>query len=78
MARLVPEGRQGEFFGFFIFSSKLASVVAPLTYGLVVQLTGSSVLAILSVTMFLVGGGALLLRVDVEKGLRQAASQSAS
>ncbi len=68
MAQLVPEGRHGEFFGFFIFSGKLASVFAPLTYGLVVQLTGSSVLAILSVTIFLVGGGLLLLRVDEKDG----------
>ena len=72
MARLVPEGRHGEFFGFFIFSGKLASVFAPLTYGLVVQLTGSSVLAILSVTVFLVIGGAMLLLVNEAAGIRQA------
>lgn len=67
MSLLVPEEQQGEFFGFFIFSGKLSSVLAPLTYGLVTQLTGSSVLALLSVGLFLAVGGALLILVE-EKG----------
>ncbi len=73
MARFIPAGRQAEFFGFYIFSGKLASVAAPLTYGLIVQVSGSNVLGILSVTAFLLAGAAVLLTVNEAEGLRAAA-----
>jgi UMF1 family MFS transporter len=72
MAQLIPEDRHAELFGFYIFSGKLSSVLAPLTYGLVVQATGRDALAILSVAIYLVAGGALLLRVDEAEGRRNA------
>lgn len=78
MSQLVPEDQQGEFFGFFIFSGKLSSVLAPLTYGLVTQVTGSSVLALLSVGLFLAAGGALLLLVDERGGIQAARDHSDS
>lgn len=76
MSQLIPTGHQAEFFGFFIFSGKLASVLAPLTYAAVVQTTSDSRLAILSVVIFLVAGGALLLRVDEAAGIAHAKATS--
>jgi len=72
MSQLIPEERHAEMFGFYIFSGKLSSVLAPLTYGVVIQTTGSDALAIASVAVFLVTGGLLLLRVDEKEGRRQA------
>jgi UMF1 family MFS transporter len=76
MSQLIPEGRHAEFFGFYIFSGKLSSVLAPLTYGLVVELTHSDALAIFSVAFFLVAGALILLPVDEREGRRRAASLS--
>ena len=72
MALLVPKNREAEYFGFYIFSGKLSSVAAPLTYGLVVQATGSNTLGILSVGAFLLGGAFLLFFVDESRGIAQA------
>lgn len=72
MAAFIPEEKHAEFFGFFIFSGKLSSVAAPLTYGLIAQTTGSSAAAILSIVFFLLVGAGVLLRVDEEEGIRAA------
>lgn len=72
MSQLIPENRHAELFGFYVFSGKLSSVLAPLTYGIVVQTTGNDALAIASVAFYLVAGGLLLLRVDEKEGRRRA------
>lgn len=77
MSQLIPEDRHAELFGFYIFSGKLSSVLAPLTYGIVVQTTGSDALAIASVAFFLIAGGLLLLRVDEKEGRRRVGTASA-
>ena len=51
------------FFGFFSIMTRVASIFGPLVYGLLVLLTGDLRRAILSVTVFFVAGGLLLLRV---------------
>lgn len=71
-ASLVPRQRSGEFFGFFSVSDKVAGILGPLVFALVTQVTGSSRGAVLSVIAFFVAGGALLARVDVERGRREA------
>jgi UMF1 family MFS transporter len=76
MAQLIPEARHAEFFGFYIFSGKLSSVLAPLLYGLVIELTRSDALAIASVALFLVAGGLLLLRVNEREGRGRALASS--
>jgi UMF1 family MFS transporter len=72
-ASLVPRDRTAEFFGFFAVSEKFAGIFGPLLFALAVWVTGSNRAAILSVILFFVAGGLLLVRVDVEAGRRAVA-----
>jgi MFS transporter, UMF1 family len=72
LATFTPDRKQGEFFGFFAFSGKLASVAGPLLYGLVLGATGSFRLAMASILVFFVAGFALLMLVDEERGIHMA------
>jgi MFS transporter, UMF1 family len=61
MATLVPQGREGEFFGFYNLCGKSAAVLGPLVFGAVSAATGGNQrVAILSVLFFYVAGGAIL------------------
>jgi len=71
-ASMIPSRHSGEFFGFFSVFEKFAGIIGPLFFALVVQATGSSQSAILSIVLFFVVGGALLAKVDVEAGKAQA------
>jgi MFS transporter, UMF1 family len=77
LATFTPDRKQGEFFGFFAFSGKLASVAGPLMYGVVLGATGSFRLAMASILIFFVAGFVLLMFVDEEEGIRMAAKLSA-
>jgi MFS transporter, UMF1 family len=77
LASFTPAGKQGEFFGFFAFSGKLASVAGPLLYGVVLAATGSFRLAMASILVFFIVGFALLMLVDEERGVAVAAKVSA-
>jgi UMF1 family MFS transporter len=59
---LVPQGKQGEFFGFYNMMGKFAAVLGPLLVGITALVTGSTRTGILSVLVLFVGGGALLWR----------------
>lgn len=61
LARLVPAGRSGEFFGLNSMSSKVASTLGPFLFGLVSSVSGSQRLAWLSLLPFLLTGLAILL-----------------
>jgi len=66
---LSPPERVGEFFGLWGVAMKLAAILGPVTYGLVVWLgRGDHRTAILTTGVFFVAGLALLARVDVERG----------
>jgi MFS transporter, UMF1 family len=71
-ARMVPPGRSGQFFGFYNMIGKFAAIVGPVLVGGVGILTGEPRTGILAVIVLFVGGGALLMRVDVQEGERQA------
>jgi len=71
-ASMIPTRHSGEFFGFFSVFEKFAGIIGPLFFALVVQATGSSQNAILSIILFFVVGGVLLAKVDVEKGKEEA------
>ncbi len=61
MATLVPRGREGEFFGFYNLMGKSSAVLGPLVFGLCSAATGGNQrLAILSVLVFFIAGGAIL------------------
>lgn len=68
---LVPQDRTAEFFGFLSLSSKFASVLGPLVFGLVGLFTASSRWSILSLIVFFIVGILVLTRVDLEKGHRE-------
>jgi UMF1 family MFS transporter len=61
--RLVPEGKAGEFFGFYNMMGKAAAVLGPLLTGVTALITEDSRFAILSLVVLFVIGGALLTRV---------------
>jgi UMF1 family MFS transporter len=71
-ADLVPPTRSGEFFGFLSLSSKFSSFAGPLVFSVVGTITGSSRVAILSLVAFFIIGIALLWKVNLEKGAREA------
>ena len=73
-ASMIPRERSAEFFGFYSTSSRFAGIFGPLIFGMVSQLTGGSRLGIVSLVIFFVVGGALLLRVDEREGARAAGS----
>jgi UMF1 family MFS transporter len=61
--RLVPEGKGGEFFGFYNMMGKFASFIGPLLIAAVAYGTGDSRLSITSLIVLFLGGGLLLSRV---------------
>jgi UMF1 family MFS transporter len=61
-ASLVPEGKQGEFFGFYNMMGRFAAVLGPAMVGITALATGDSRLGMLSVIVLFAGGAALLAR----------------
>ena len=68
---LTPTANSAEFFAFYGISGKFASVFGPVTYGLLIALTGSVQSGILSVLLFFVVGMVLLWTVDEKKGMEE-------
>ncbi|UCG72487.1 MAG: MFS transporter [Chromatiales bacterium] len=69
-ARLVPEGKTGEYFGFYNMLGKFASILGPVLAGVVALITGSQRVGILSILILLVLGLWLLRQVDLPDGAR--------
>jgi MFS transporter, UMF1 family len=65
MARLVPAGREAEFFGFYSLVGKSGAVMGPMVFGGVSwMMAGDQRTAIISIGMFFVVGLILLRRMD--------------
>ena len=69
-ASMIPRFRSAEFFGFYDVSAKFSGILGPLLFGVVGQLVGSSRLSIVSLIVFFIAGGILLMSVNPEKGMR--------
>lgn len=69
---LVPRGREAEYFGLYQAAERGTSWFGTLTFGVVFQLTGSYRFSVVALLVFFVVGFVLLLRVDVERGIREA------
>ncbi len=69
---MIPKSRSGEFFGFFSMSDKFAGIIGPFVFASAGLLFGSSRYGIISLVIFFVLGGILLLKVDEKKGLKEA------
>lgn len=66
---LAPAAQLAEFYGLWTFATRLASIVGPLTYGVITWTTGGNQrLAIASTAVLFFVGWVLLQRVDVERG----------
>ena len=72
---LIPSGREAEYFSFYHAMERGTSWFGTLVFGLVYQLTDSYRPAIFALIMFFMVGGALLFRVDTEKGIRDAGNE---
>jgi UMF1 family MFS transporter len=75
---LIPRGRAGEYFALYNACERGTSWLGTLVFGLVFQLTGSYRPAIVSLIVFFAVGLVLLLRVDTERGIREAAAEPAT
>lgn len=74
---MIPPSREAEYFGLYEISDKGTSWLAPLIFGLALQLTGSYQIAILSLAIFFISGLAVLTRVDVRKAAKEAGNEAA-
>ena len=73
---LAPPQRLGEFFGLWTFAIRLASILGPLSYGLITWATGGNHrLAIGSTALLFVLGLGLLRPVDMARGAAAARAQ---
>ncbi|MFI1991975.1 MFS transporter [Actinoplanes sp. NPDC020271] len=68
-SQLIPEGREGEYYGFYEISDKGTSWLGPLLFGLIFQLTNSYRLGIVSLVVFFLIGGTLLALVPVRRAI---------
>ncbi|MFC4596990.1 MFS transporter [Cohnella hongkongensis] len=71
-SKMIPPGRNAEFFGFLSFTSRFFSFGGPLVFGLVKLISDSSRSALLAVAFFFVAGILLLTMVNLAKGEREA------
>ena len=72
---LSPRQRRAEFFGLWGFAVKLASILGPITYGVVTWISGNDHrLAMLVTGVFFLAGLGVLLGVDVARGRAAALS----
>jgi len=71
-SRLIPAGREAEYFGLYEISDSGTSWVGPLVFGLTYQLSNSYRNALVSLVVFFVLGLALLVRVPLRAGIEQA------
>jgi len=65
--RLVPDGKNAEFFGFYNMMGKFATVLGPLLIAIVASLTHNERASIISLVLLFVVGGVLLWRVPIPR-----------
>jgi len=78
MGMMTPAGRTAEFFGFFNFSGKATSFLGTFVFGLILSLGGGARQAVLSLLVFFLIGGILVLFINVAKGRQEALGQGSS
>jgi MFS transporter, UMF1 family len=68
-SQLIPDGREGEYYGFYEISDKGTSWLGPLAFGLVFQLTASYRIGLVSLVVFFIVGGILLAMVPMRRAI---------
>jgi UMF1 family MFS transporter len=76
MGTMTPAARTGEFFGFFNLSSKATAFIGTATFALVMLLTNDARIALLSLSIQLIAGWAIVSRVNVAEGRAEALATS--
>ena len=71
-SQLIPSGKEAEYFGVYEISERGTSWIGPIVFAVVNQITGSYRLALIALVVFFVVGGALLLTVNVRRGIEEA------
>ena len=69
---LIPRGREGEYFALYNAGERGTSWFGTLLFGVVFQITGSYRPAIVALIIFFVLGAFFLLRLDPQRGIREA------
>jgi UMF1 family MFS transporter len=72
---LIPRGREGEYFALYGAAERGTSWFGTLLFGIVFQVTGSYRPAILALILFFALGAVFLLRLDPERGIREAGNE---
>lgn len=72
---LIPRGKEAEYFSFYHAVDRGTSWFGTALFGVVHQLTGSFRPAIFALIILFVVGGALLMKVDTAKGIRDAGNE---
>jgi len=72
---MIPKGKEAEYFSLYEISDKGTSWLAPLIFGLALQFTGSYEWAVASLIVFFVAGIAVLAKVDVQRGIKEAEAE---
>lgn len=72
---LIPRGKEAEYFSFYHAMDRGTSWFGTATFGIVLALTDSYRPAIFALIVFFVVGGLLLMRVDTERGIRDAGNE---
>lgn len=70
-SKLIPAGKEAQYFSFYEISDRGTSWLGPLLFGLAYQFTDSYRLAILSLILFFVLGGFILKKIDINKAINE-------
>jgi UMF1 family MFS transporter len=68
-SQMIPDGKEGEYFGFYEISNDGTAWIGPLVFGLSFQATNNYQIAIVSIVSFFVIGFALLAFVPVRRAI---------
>jgi UMF1 family MFS transporter len=74
-AALSPASKSGEFFGLFGVMEKFSAMIGPLFFAAAGSLFGSSRPAVVSLIVFFLIGGIILISVNVQEGKRVAIAE---
>ena len=67
LARVTPDGRQGEVFGLYATTGRVASFLSPLLWALFITIFGATIFGVLGIAVILLIGAILLIFVRVPK-----------
>ena len=73
-ARLIPQDRTSEFFGFFAVSERFATIMGPVLFFISATITGSSRAAIIGIIGLFIAGAFVLSMVNEEEGIKAASA----